>query len=234
MTIHIIYRFAHQKCQSPVFITVTSGTTGRPKVIIHTHQSLLGSIKTAVNCDIKGGGKFLQVAAASWGVHLIEILLPLTHTKPGTMVLLQKDDPLKMNRFCSTIERKQITFLFIGSSMLRVLLDYLDANIKKANQILSTLSNFWTAGEAYKAKDLSKLQSFASEAHIFLAFGMSETFVCIGNPLPRHIDESNHSKTLPIGHPLHGYRCLIFSQIDEEFISPSTPHKNGELYIAGE
>lgn len=230
----MLFTDLHIKSVNPCLITVTSGTTGRPKVIIHTHQSLLGSIKTALNCDIEGSGKFLQVAAASWGVHLIEILLPLTHTEPGTIVLLQKDDPLNMNRFCSTIERKQITFLFIGSSMLRALLDYLDANTQKANQVLSTLRNFWTAGEVYKAKDLMKFQLFAPAAQIFLAFGMSETFVCIGNPLPRHIDESNHSKALPIGHPLHGYRCLIFSQIDEEFISPSTPHKNGELYIAGE
>lgn len=224
----------HIRSVNPCLMTVTSGTTGRPKVIIHTHRSLLGSLNTALNCDIKGHGKFLQIAAASWGVHLIEILLPLTHTEPGTLVLLQKDDPLNMNRFCSTIERKQITFLFIGSSMLRALLDYLDADTKKAIRILRTLRNFWTAGEVYKAKDLMKFQSFASGAQIFLAFGMSETFVCIGNPLPRHIDDSIDSTTLPIGHPLHGYRCLIFSQIDEEFISPSTPNKSGELYIAGE
>ncbi|CAF4107235.1 unnamed protein product, partial [Adineta steineri] len=219
--------------RTPCIISATSGTTGRPKAIVHTHGSFTGGVTAMLNCDIVTGGKFLQVAAVSWNVHLLETFMPLISTKPGTLVLLQKNGNLNMPQFCQTIYDKQVTFMFVGSSMLKLLLDYLELNDPKSTDILSPLRNFWTAGEVYKPRDLARLKSFAPQTYIFLAYGLSETFCCIGNSFGKSIDQFANLTSLPIGHPLPGYRCLLIDEANGQIISPSTLNQIGQIHVTG-
>lgn len=113
----------------PAIIVCTSSTTGRSKVIVHTHKSLSASINAYVQWDLglyTCQNQILQVATSSWILHITEISLPLV--VGGTLVLLRPNGHLDMSYFAQTLIRQQITTLTIGTSIIRALTNYLQMN----------------------------------------------------------------------------------------------------------
>ncbi|CAF4055261.1 unnamed protein product [Rotaria sp. Silwood2] len=219
---------------SPSFIICTSDTTGRNKIIVHTHASLIAGLHNLMIWDTKHGDKVLQVVASSWAIHLFEILMPLVIVPSGSLVLLPPKDNLNMTHFFKTIKDKQITILFINPSLLKVLLDYLELNNRECNETLERVRILWISGESSKTQHLAKIKSFSSQIRIFLMFGMSETSAAIGYEIEESIDQLTDLSILPIGCPLSEYRCLLMDESnDERIISPLDTNRIGQIYLAG-
>jgi non-ribosomal peptide synthetase component F len=109
------------------YIIYTSGTTGRQKVIVHTHRSLAAGVAALIQSHFEiysSRDQILQVAVCSWGMHLLEIPLPLV--LGGTLVLLRPGGHLDMAYFSGTVIHQQVTTLTIGAAMARALGDYLE------------------------------------------------------------------------------------------------------------
>lgn len=222
------------KSESPSFIINTSGTVGQPKIVVHTHGSLLASLQTRINWETKHGDTVLQLSASSWIMHLFEIFLPFVTISSGTLVMLRPGDNLNMVRLCAIIKNKQITILRIGSSMLKMLIDYLELSNSKSNEIFGGLRILWTGGESTNVGYLLKMRLFSQKTRIFVTYGLSEAMAAIGCYLDKDIDElANISSILPIGHVQPGYRCLLVSERDEQIILPSCSDEIGQIYLAG-
>ena len=219
--------------ESSSYIIGTSGTTGRPKIILHTHKSLQATMQAMINWDARCSNKVLQVAACSWIIHLFEILLPLIVDKPGTLILLRPGDNLNMSRFCMNIKNKEITFIFVAPSMIKAMIDYLELNNHEHYGTLETLRIILSGGEASKPKHLAKLKSFAAQAKLFMIYGLTEINTAIGCYLDYDIDELANLNILPIGRPLFGYRCLLVDEIDGHIISSSNLNEIGQIHLAG-
>ncbi|UJR12977.1 hypothetical protein I4U23_000002 [Adineta vaga] len=210
------------KSRSQSFIICTSGTTGVPKAIVHTHRSLAESIRTLINWKVEHGEKVLQLTASSWIIHIYEIFMSLSVFPSSTLVLLRPGDNLNMDRLASIIKDKQATVLLIGSSLLKVFINYLEARNSKPKETLGQVRILWTAGETSDSRYLAKVKFFASQIRLFIAFGMSETNTAIGCEIKQNADELVSSEALPIGYPLADYRCLLVKEADGQIISPSS------------
>ncbi|CAF3768856.1 unnamed protein product, partial [Rotaria sp. Silwood1] len=233
MTEEVAEKKMYVESNSSSCIICTSGTTGRQKIIVHTHVSLIAGIHNLMIWDTKHGDKVLQVVASSWVIHLFEILMPLVIIPSGTLVLLPPGDNLNMTRFCKTIEEKQITVLFINQSLLKVLLDYLELNNIERNEIFKRVRILWISGESPKIQYLVKIKSFSLQTRIFLIFSMSETNAAIGREIEENIDELTDLSIVPIGFPLAKYRCLLVDEsIDGEVISSLETNRIGQIYLA--
>ncbi|CAF1112710.1 unnamed protein product [Adineta steineri] len=218
---------------NPSFIICTSGTTGRPKVIVHTHASLVAGLQALINWDIKHGDKVLQVAGSAWLIHVLEIFLPLVKKPASTLVLLQPGDNSNMTRLCRTIKDKQITIVMIGSSLLKALLDYLDLKNDRFDDTLKRLRIVWLTGESSKPQHLIKLKSFAPQTFIFISYGQSEVIAPIGCYLEYDVDALSNLSSLPIGHPQIGYKCMLMDETNKRIILSTCSDEIGEIYLRG-
>ncbi len=111
----------------PAYIICTSGTTGRPKAIVHTHQSFSASNYTYAKWDVgmfTARDQVLQVATCTWNLHLAEVSLPLV--LGGTLVLLRPGGNLDMAYFSQTLAYQQVTTLLIGHGLIRALINYIE------------------------------------------------------------------------------------------------------------
>jgi len=103
----------------PCLLAYTSGTTGRPKGVLHTHRSL-ARVAEVLSSELKLGGDDRLLAIAplfhagastlSWGAQF----------RGGCVVLLRGFDAEAVVR---TIERERITAIHLVPTMLQALLD---------------------------------------------------------------------------------------------------------------
>ncbi|CAF1182844.1 unnamed protein product [Adineta steineri] len=229
----VVEKEIYIKGDHPSFIICTSGTTGRPKVIVHTHASLVAGLQALINWDIKYGDKVLQVAGSAWLIHVLEIFLALVKKPASTLVLLQPGDNSNMTRLCRTIKDKQITIVMIGSSLLKALLDYLDLKNDRFDDTLKRLRIVWLTGESSKPQHLIKLKSFAPQTFIFISYGQSEVIAPIGCYLEYDVDELSNLSSLPIGHPQIGYKCMLMDETNKRIILSTCSDEIGEIYLRG-
>jgi acyl-coenzyme A synthetase/AMP-(fatty) acid ligase len=130
----------------PVYIICTSGTTGRQKLVVHTHRSFSASNKVYGQKDVgmyTMHDQVLQVATCSWILHLTEVAMPLI--VGGTLILLRPGGQLDMAYFAQTLIYQQVTTVLIGPAIIRALTGYL-----KTSQQLDTFKfvrNLCTAGD---------------------------------------------------------------------------------------
>jgi O-succinylbenzoate-CoA ligase len=104
----------------PLFVMYTSGTTGRPKGAVHTHESLLwASLGALLTCDIRDGDRELVVLP----LFHIGALLPLTWElhAGGTAVVLRSFDPDVAVR---AISHERITTGLVVPTILQMLFDH--------------------------------------------------------------------------------------------------------------
>jgi acyl-coenzyme A synthetase/AMP-(fatty) acid ligase len=128
-----------------VYIICTSGTTGRPKAIVHTHQSFSASNYAYAKWDVgmyTARDQVLQVATCSWILHLTEVALPLI--LGGTLVLLRPGDHLDMAYFSKTLVYQQVTTLLIGPGLIRALTSYIETS--QQLDAFKSVRNLCTAG----------------------------------------------------------------------------------------
>jgi non-ribosomal peptide synthetase component F len=130
----------------PAYIICTSGTTGRPKAIVHTHRSFSASNYAYAKWDVgmyTTQDQVLQVATCSWILHLTEVALPLI--VGGTIVLLRPGGHLDMAYFSQTLIYQQVTTLLFGPGIIRALTNYLEKN--NLFETFNFVRNLCTAGD---------------------------------------------------------------------------------------
>jgi acyl-coenzyme A synthetase/AMP-(fatty) acid ligase len=231
--IYALYIEIYVSCQSASLIICTSGTTGHQKAVLHTHASLVGGLQALINWDTNRSNKFLQIGASSWIIHVLEIFFPLVTIPVGTLVLLRPGDHLNMARFCMVIKDKQITNLMIGSTLLKTLLDYLELDKNRFEQMLTGLRIICLTGESLKPQHLVKLKSMAPQTRIFMSYGQTEVLGAIGCYLEYNVSELGNLNVLPIGYPPLGCQCILVDESNERIIPSSYPDELGQIHIRG-
>ncbi|CAF0752919.1 unnamed protein product [Adineta steineri] len=234
--------------QGPAFIICTSGTTGRPKAILHTHKSFAASNAAYIqwNADMYTiRDQVLQLSTCTWILQLSEIALPLV--VGGSVVLLRPSGHLDMSYLSKILVNQQVTTLIIGPAIIRGLIDLFEisqqfdtfkfvhnlcvtGNYKILSLNVDVTIFYNNLAEAVNPQQWTKFIGYLnlSTIRINSQYGMSECNGVLGCRL-----SDVYNTSIPIGCPFSNVRCLLIDEHDNIINNTINPNKIGQLHIGG-
>ncbi|MFC3478587.1 AMP-binding protein [Halobacterium litoreum] len=206
----------------PCMLLYSSGTTGKPKGIVHTHGGALVQPAKEIHFgfDQKPGDRFFWVSDIGW------MMGPWTlignHAFGGTIVMYEgAPDYPEPDRFWEMIDRHGVTQFGISPTAIRALRKYGDDYVEGHD--LSTLRLLGSTGEPW---DPESWQWFYEEigggdTPIINISGGTEVFGCFLMPMP-----IQGLKPCTLGGPGLGMDIDI---VDEDGASIADEHERGYL-----
>lgn len=132
----------------PFLLVYTSGTTGKPKGVVHTHSGfpMKACADLGLMMDFKAGDRILWMSDMGWLVGPLLVFGPLL--MGGTVVLVEgAPDYPQADRMWSLVERHRVSYLGVAPTVVRAAMvhgtELLDG------KDLSSLRVFASTGEAW-------------------------------------------------------------------------------------
>jgi acetyl-CoA synthetase len=207
-----------------LFLLYSSGTSGRPKGIVHTHGGYMVGVHRTINWvfDIKPTDIYWCTADAGWITgHSYVVYGPLM---AGTTVVMYEGHPLypQADRLWNIVERYGVNILYTTPTLTRMLMRYGSQYPKKHD--LSTLRLLGTVGEPINPEAWMWLYKNVgrSECPIMDTWWQTETGSFMISPMPVSL-----LKPGSVGKPLPG----IEADVVDDFGKPVLPGRGGQLVI---
>ncbi|ACL66137.1 AMP-dependent synthetase and ligase [Anaeromyxobacter dehalogenans 2CP-1] len=183
----------------PVLLYFTSGTTAKPKLVVHTHKSYpVGHLSTMYWIGLREGDKHLNVSSPGWAKHAWSSFFAPFNA--GATVCVYNYARFSAARTLEVLARHQITTLCAPPTVWRMLiLEDLAKHPVKLRELLS-------AGEPLNPEVIEKVRQ-AWGITIRDGYGQTETTCQIGNSPGQPLKPGS------MGRPLPGYRIAL---LDEE------------------
>lgn len=191
------------KRDEPMLMYFTSGTTGYPKLAVHSHTYSLGHLVTALNwLNVTAGGLHLTISETGWGKAVWGKLYGQWLCECAVMVY--DFDRFHAERILPLFARFNITTFCAPPTIYRFL-------IKEdlSQYDLSSLKYAAVAGEALNAEVFNKFYE-QTGLKIMEAFGQTETTLTIGNFV------GDIPKPGSMGRPNPQYDVVILDHFDQE------------------
>ncbi|MCW8409987.1 AMP-binding protein [Legionella sp. PATHC035] len=203
--------------KEPALIFFTSGTTGLPKVVVHTHYSLSqGTQNQLSQIQINHTDQTLVMFPICYLIGLGSQILPF-HAVGATVILLPSFDPkdalTKLNLY-------GITKIYGFPKLYLELINHAES----LGYEINTLDFCFSAGDATPIS-LQKKFNLLFHAEITEGCGMSELQIYSMNP------PYGKKKTGSIGFPIEGMDMRLIDEKGEVILNP---HQTGEIIVHGE
>jgi amino acid adenylation domain-containing protein len=205
------------------YILYTSGSTGQPKGVMHTHSSALSFVDWCTReFAPTSHDRFSSHAPFHFDLSILDLFVPIQHG--ATIVLIGEElgkQPLNLARLISD---HRLTVWYSTPSILRLLMEY----GKLEGQDCSSLRLVHFAGEVFPLKHLKALRDIWPHPRYYNLFGPTETNVCTFYQVPADLP-TDPQDSLPIGSACSDDELKIVDAQGEEV----PPGGEGELYVSG-
>jgi len=203
-------------------IYFTSGTTGKPKGVLATHQNLIHYVSSAINrYGFNQDDIFLAGARFTFSISMFELMVPLV--AGGRVRILPREILLDLSQLSRAVA--SATVFHFGPSLLKQLLPYIEKNYHSFEPF-DQLRHVSSGGDMVPPDILEKLKKIFSNAEVFVIYGSSE-INCMGctYEVPR---DKTISRTL-VGTPHQDVKVKIFDP-DGNMVPVGVA---GQIYFGG-
>jgi amino acid adenylation domain-containing protein len=205
------------------YVLYTSGSTGAPKGVMHTHDSALAFVDWCSEVFAPTSeDRFSSHAPLHFDLSILDLFVPLKH---GAAVVLIDDELGKQPApLARTIAEERITCWYSTPSILTLLLEY----GKLEELAFPDLRLVLFAGEVFPIDKLRRLKDVWRGPRYANLYGPTETNVCTWFELPEQLP-GDRTEPFPIGRPCSGDRARVVQAGAD--VAEGQP---GELVIAGD
>ncbi|MFG2620770.1 amino acid adenylation domain-containing protein [Streptomyces sp. NPDC048507] len=203
------------------YVIFTSGSTGRPKGAMIRHEAISERLLWQVN-EILGFGHddaSLFKAPLSFDISINEIFLPLVCG--GRLVVLRPGGERDPHHLLSVIAEQRVTFTYLVSSMLDVLLEMAGDSGR-----LDSLRHVWCGGEVLTPELYERFRTRLDNVPMYHGYGPAETTIGVSHVIYR--GEAERLST-SIGKANPNTQLYV---LDDE-LRPVPAGVGGELYVGG-
>lgn len=208
---------------NPMYVLFTSGSTGNPKGVVVTHQSVLDYLDWLDETfEFSTETVIGNQAPFYFDNSVLDIYIML---KRGCeLVLIDEESFIFPNKMIETISQNKINFLFWVPSAFNIFLRIKPVDIKSDINI----KNIMFCGEVMPTRTLNHLKEIFSKANFVNMYGPTEiTDVCTYYIVNR---EFSNDEVIPIGKACRNTEILVFDSEDKLILEPG---KKGELCVRG-
>ncbi|AME23375.1 MULTISPECIES: AMP-binding protein [Burkholderiaceae] len=194
----------------PLLLYFTSGTTSRPKLVLHSHQSYpVGHLSTMYWIGLKPGDVHLNISSPGWAKHAWSCVFAPWNA--GATVFIHNTPRFSAKSTLEALVKNQVTTLCAPPTVWRMMIQE-DLSAYKVH-----LREVVGAGEPLNPEIIERVRK-AWNLTLRDGFGQTETTAQIAN------SPGQPMKAGSMGRPLPGYRITLLDHDDN-------PAQEGELAL---
>ena len=214
---------ARIKSSDPLYILFTSGSTGMPKGVVGTHQTVLNNLEWLASRfdlgpdDVLGNQAPLHFVVADHDLYCpLKFGCSSFFIPAGYFSFPAKLIPL--------LNQHRVTTVFWVPFALGTI-----ASLRALDEILPEFLRYvFFVGEVMPVRQLNYWREHVPSAHYINLYGSTEMYMCCYYEVDREYAETD---TLPIGGPCGGTGILVLDEMDREILPGM--EETGELCIRG-
>jgi len=189
------------RASDPLLLYFTSGTTARPKLVLHSHQSYpAGHLSTMYWIGLQKGDVHWNISSPGWAKHAWSCFFAPWNA--GATVFVYNYERFSAKAALETVLRCGVTSLCAPPTVWRMLIK------EDLSQWKPPLRELVGAGEPLNPEVIEQVER-AWGIRIRDGFGQTETTAQIGNPPGQLVKPGS------MGRPLPGYRIALLDLDDQ-------------------
>jgi acetyl-CoA synthetase len=186
----------------PLLLYFTSGTTARPKLVLHSHSSYpVGHLSTMYWLGLKPGDVHLNISSPGWAKHAWSCFFAPWNA--GAAVFIANQPRFNARALLDAIAAHGVTTLCAPPTVWRMFIQ------EDLRAIRTSLREVCAAGEPLNPEVIEQVRA-AWGLTIRDGYGQTETTAQIGNPPGQKLKPGS------MGRPLPGYRIRLLDTEDND------------------
>jgi acetyl-CoA synthetase len=195
---------APTRATDPLLLYFTSGTTSKPKLVLHTHQSYpVGHLSTMYWIGLRPGDVHLNISSPGWAKHAWSCFFAPWNA--GACIFIYNYARFDAPKLLGALEAHRVTSLCAPPTVWRMLIQH-DLAAYRGRLALREVIG---AGEPLNPEIIEQVRA-AWGLTLRDGYGQTETTAQVGNPPGQRLKPGS------MGRPLPGYRIVLIGADDKE------------------